>query len=80
MILSNLLRLEKPNNYLQEWWAPVGSFWRDVRAHAQVVRPDHRLFGVAVSPTICMIRQACVRASSYPRKQQMIARAVAWGH
>ena len=62
MILSNLLRLEKPNNYLQEWWVPVGSFWRDNRAHAQVVRPDHRLFGVAVSPTICMIRHACVRA------------------
>ena len=80
MILSNLLRLEKPDNYLQEWRVPVDSFWCDMRAHAQVVRPDHRLFRVAVSPTICMIRQACVRASSYPRKQQMIARAVAWGH
>ena len=80
MILSNLLRLEKPDNYLQEWWAPVGSFWRDVRAHAQVVWSDHRLFRVAVSPTICMIRRACVRASSYPCKQRMIARAVAWGY
>ena len=80
MILSNLLRLEKPNNYLQEWWVPVGSFWRDVRAHAQVVWSDHRLFRVAVFPTICMIRRACVRASSYPCKQRIIARAVAWGY
>ena len=80
MILSNLLRLEKPDNYLQEWWAPVGSFWRDVRAHAQVVWSDHRLFRVAVFPTIYMIRRACVRASSYPCKQRIIARAVAWGY
>ena len=79
-MLSNLLRLEKLDNYLQEWRVPEGSFWRDVRAHAQVVRSDHRLFRVAVSPTICMVRRACVRASSYPRKQRMIARAVVWGH
>ena len=54
MILSNLLRLEKLDNYLQEWRVPVGSFWRDNRAHAQVVRSDHRLFRVAVTSTIYM--------------------------
>ena len=79
MILSNLLRLEKPDNYLQEWWAPVGSFWRDMRAHAQVVWSDHRLFRVAVTSTIYMIRQACMWKSSYPRKRQTIERAVAQG-